>query len=124
MSKFWLYSSVISGIVTVISLANYYTYSGYNLISSEKAKQLILSNKIDYIIDVRTNIEYKLGHYQGAINIPVNNINGNTTKNINKDSNILVYCNTGQRARVASEKLNKLGFNKVVYIPGTYITLN
>ena len=36
---------------------------------------------------------------------------------------ILVYCNTGQRARFAAEKLASLGFQDVVYIDGSYRTL-
>ena len=123
MSNFWFYSSIISGIATVFSLANYYTYSGANLISSANAKKLIQQGKIDIIIDVRTNVEYNVGHYPNSLNIPVNAIDVKTTANLNKDSNILVYCNTGQRARVASDKLNTLGFKNVVYIPGSYLSI-
>lgn len=123
MNNFWFYSTIISGIATVISVANYYTYSGKNLISSKNAKKLIQQGKIDTIIDVRTSLEYNIGHYPNAINISVNNINKNTTKNIPKNNNILVYCNTGQRARVATNKLNNLGFNNVIYIPNTYSSL-
>lgn len=123
MSNFWLYSGIIAGITSIISFANHFTYSGSNLISAKNAKTLIKKGFIDTIIDIRTKLEYEFGHYPSAINIPVNGINKNTTKNISKDSNILVYCNTGQRARAAADKLNKLGFTKVVYIPGTYNTL-
>lgn len=123
MNNFWLYSSILSGVVTFISLANYYTYSGSNLISSKTAKKLLDQGKINTIIDVRTRVEYNIGHFPKSINIPVNSITQETTKNISKDSNILLYCNTGQRARFASDKLNNLGFKNVVYIPGTYHSL-
>jgi len=42
---------------------------------------------------------------------------------LNKNKTIVVYCNTGQRARKASEEIKKLGFNKVFYIEGTYKSL-
>ena len=42
---------------------------------------------------------------------------------INKNDGILVYCNTGQRARKAAEKLKKLGFKNVFYIASTYKTI-
>lgn len=112
-------------IIFIIS-SFYYTYSGKKLITNSKAKNLINNNKIDYIIDVRTKFEWNLGHYKNknvkVINIPINNINYlNITKNIpNNNSYIIVYCNTGQRARLAVNKLNKLGYNNVYYISSTY----
>lgn len=120
MSTLWLYTSIASGIATLVSLANYYTYSGSSLISHQKAKKLLKENKINHIIDIRTKMEFDAGHYPSAIHIPVTDISEETTKNLSKDSSILVYCNTGQRARFAANKLNKLGFKNVVYIPGTY----
>ena len=123
MSNFWFYSSIISGIATVFSLANYYTYSGANLISSANAKKLIQQGKIDIIIDVRTNVEYNVGHYPNSLNIPVNAIDAKTTAHLGKEANLLVYWKTGQRARVASDKLNTLGFKNVVYIPGSYLSI-
>ena len=40
-----------------------YTYFGQNLISPEEAKRLIKSGKIKAVIDVRTIMEYRAGHY-------------------------------------------------------------
>ena len=36
---------------------------------------------------------------------------------------ILVYCNTGQRARRAAEVLRKLGYKNVYYIESSYTSL-
>ena len=47
----------------------------------------------------------------------------NIIAGLNKNKTIVVYCNTGQRARKASEEIKKLGFNKVFYIEGTYKSL-
>jgi len=99
-----------------------YTYFGPNLISSEKAKEYIKSGKIRVVIDVRTAMEYRAGHYPRAIHIPVNKINKKTTSELPKEG-LLVYCNTGQRARFAAEKLENLGFKDVYYIAGLYSTL-
>ena len=57
--------------------------------------------------------------------IPVSDINRKTLQNNNiyLNEGILVYCNTGQRARYASEKISNLGFMKVYYIDGTYSTI-
>ena len=50
-------------------------------------------------------------------------INKDTVKVLDKSKPVLVYCNTGQRARYAANKLDKLGFSEVVYIDGTYNTI-
>lgn len=99
-----------------------YTFLGENLISSEEAKRLIKEGKIKKVIDVRTTVEYRAGHYPRALHIPVDKINEKTTSELPK-SGLLVYCNTGQRARFAAEKLTELGFKQVYYIAGHYSSL-
>jgi rhodanese-related sulfurtransferase len=110
---------IVAGVLTA---ATAYTFLGAKLISSKEAKKLIRSGKIKRVIDVRTNAEYKAGHYRGAIHIPVNKINKKTTRKLPKKG-LLVYCNTGQRARYAAETLEKLGFKDVYYIAGHYSSL-
>ena len=99
-----------------------YTMTGSQLITSKKAKRLIKSGNIKRVIDVRTDAEWRLGHYPGAVHIPVNKISKKTTSKLPKKG-LLVYCNTGQRARFAAEKLKKLGFKDVYYIAGLYTDL-
>jgi phage shock protein E len=110
---------LIGGLATAAA----YTYFGENLVSSEEAKKMIRSGKIKKVIDVRTITEYRAGHYRGALHIPVNKINKKTTTELPKKG-LLVYCNTGQRARFAAEKLEELGFKDVYYIAGHYSSLN
>jgi phage shock protein E len=99
-----------------------YTMTGSQLITSKKAKRLIKSGKIKRVIDVRTDMEWRLGHYPGAVHIPVNKIGKRSTSKLPKKG-LLVYCNTGQRARFAAEKLIELGFKEVYYIAGHYGTI-
>ena len=109
-------------VVGTLAAAATYTFLGENLVSAKQAKFMIRSGKIKKVIDVRTIAEYRAGHYRGAIHIPVNKINKKTTAELPK-SGLLVYCNTGQRARFAAEKLIDLGFKNVYYIAGHYSTL-
>ena len=67
-------------------------------------------------------MEWRAGHYPKALHIPVNKINEKTTTELPKKG-LLVYCNTGQRARFAAEKLENLGFEEVYYIAGHYSSL-
>jgi len=106
----------------VLTTAAAYTFLGQNLISSEEAKRLIKEGKIKKVIDVRTNMEYRAGHYPRALHIPVDKINEKTTAELPKRG-LLVYCNTGQRARFAAEKLMELDFKQVYYIAGHYSSL-
>ena len=100
-----------------------YTLTGIRLIPASQAKRLIEAGDISQIVDIRTKAEYDLGHYPDSIHIPVNKINKDTVKVLDKSKPVLVYCNTGQRARYAANKLDKLGFKEVVYIDGTYNTI-
>jgi rhodanese-related sulfurtransferase len=109
-------------VVGTLAAAATYTFLGENLVSAKQAKFMIRSGKIKKVIDVRTITEYRAGHYRGAVHIPVNKINKKTTTELPK-SGLLVYCNTGQRARFAAEKLIDLGFKNVYYIAGHYSTL-
>ena len=106
-----------------LAAATAYTFLGANLVSATQAKKMIRSGKIKKVIDVRTMTEYRAGHYRGALHIPVNKINKKTTAELPKKG-LLVYCNTGQRARFAAEKLIELGFKDVYDIAGHYSSLN
>ena len=59
-----------------------YTLTGSKLIPASQAKRLIKSGQITQILDIRTKVEYDLGHYPGSIHIPVNKINKETVKNL------------------------------------------
>ena len=109
-------------IIGTVAVATVYTFSGRNLVSSKEANKLIRAGKIKKVIDVRTIAEYRAGHYKGAVHIPVNKINKKTTTELPKKG-LLVYCNTGQRARFAAEKLEDLGFEDVYYIAGHYSSI-
>ena len=123
-SNFYLITGLASLTYTLFAIANYYTLTGVNLISSPDAKQMIKKGKFDYIIDVRTKLERtNLGYYPGSIHIPVTQFSMNKFSKIPKDSSVLIYCNTGQRARRAAELMTQYGYSKVYYIAGFYKSL-
>lgn len=67
------------------------------------------------IFDVREEEEYNLGHARGALLFPVDSITRETAeKRIpSADTPVLVYCRSGQRSRMAAEKLAALGYTRV-----------
>jgi rhodanese-related sulfurtransferase len=63
----------------------------------------IESKSATLIVDARTGIEFKRGHVPGAINAPPRKILLNTAGlPEDKDLEIVVYCEHGQRAWLAS----------------------
>lgn len=68
------------------------------------------------IIDVREPFEYQAGHAEGAINLPPSELmNGAANlKNIDKDSELIVYCRTGSRSSASIQILKQMGFTNLV----------
>lgn len=125
-SQFFLYSGIITGIYSIYASLRYYSLTGDNLISCILANNYIKNRKIKHIIDVRTQVEWDYGHYKKSIHIPIQNISKNilNRKISNKNDGILVYCNTGQRARNGAEKIISYGYKNVYYIDNTYDCLH
>jgi phage shock protein E len=65
------------------------------------------------VVDVRTPLEYRAGHYHGAVNIPVDDIEERLDELGDKDAEIIVYCRTGHRSADAKSTLLSAGFTKV-----------
>ncbi len=76
--------------------------------------------RVDVVIDVRSGLEYRTGHLDGAICIPVNVIAEELPKRIDvtPDSRILVYCASGGRSAAAAEQLRALGYRDVTNAGG------
>ena len=68
------------------------------------------------IIDVRTQKEFSVGHIDGAINIPFEQIGQeiHSIKGLKKNSPILVYCQSGRRSSIARQTLEQQGFTNIL----------
>jgi len=110
--------------VLALAMVAYYTFNSPLVISAEEAKKGIAEGKFPIVLDVRTDLEYNLGHYPEAVHIPTANLaNEVETKLPNKKTPVLIYCNTGQRSRYAADLLKKKGYESVRYITGPYWSL-
>lgn len=67
------------------------------------------------IIDVREEHEYKSGHYEGAINIPLSKFQDKSfiSKEIPTEVESIVYCRSGGRSSVAKQFLESYGYKNV-----------
>jgi rhodanese-related sulfurtransferase len=86
----------------------------YKKITAGAAKARIDSGDKIIILDVRTESEYKEGHIQNSILIPNETIADKKPYLLpDLDSEILVYCRTGNRSSHAAKKLIAIGYTKV-----------
>jgi len=70
------------------------------------------------VLDVRTEMEFENGHIEGAINIPVDSLRARLSE-LDKNKEILEYCQVGLRGYVAARILDQKGF-KVKNLTGGY----
>jgi rhodanese-related sulfurtransferase len=107
-----------------IYLYRYAVISPYR-ISSEEAKQRIQRKQFDVILDVRTDLERNtLGFYPQSVHIQSADLERRMAQEFtDKNIRILAYCNTGHRARAATDKLHELGYKNALFISSTYKTL-
>ncbi|MGE7625185.1 sulfurtransferase TusA family protein [Viridibacillus sp. NPDC096237] len=70
------------------------------------------------ILDVREEAEFAFGHIEGAISIPIGELDSRLNE-LDKNQEIYVICRTGKRSNLAAQKLEKNGFTKVYNVlPG------
>ena len=86
----------------------------YEQITPEEAKKIMDSGDEHIILDTREQDEFDEGHIPGAILIPYTEIENKAEEMLSdKDAQILVYCRSGRRSKIASESLTKLGYTNV-----------
>ncbi len=74
------------------------------------------------MLDVRTDMEYRYGHIDGALNIPVDELRERIDE-LPKDKLILAYCRVGVRGYIADRILSQKGYN-VKNITGGYQSIH
>lgn len=86
----------------------------YEQITQEEAKKIMDSGDDVIILDVREQDEFDAGHISGAILLPYTEIENKAEAILpDKDKQILVYCRSGRRSKIAAEALAKLGYTNI-----------
>lgn len=93
--------------------------AGYTRISQEEARQRMNREGV-VILDVREASEFAEGHIPGAVLLPVGTITGDTAAAVipDFDTEVLVYCRSGNRSQTASDALAGLGYRNVYEFGG------
>ena len=93
--------------------------SSYQQITQEAAKEMMDTQEV-VILDVREQHEYDSGHIPGAVLLPVGTITEDTAAAVidELDTEVLVYCRSGNRSKTASQALTDLGYTNVYEFGG------
>lgn len=65
------------------------------------------------LIDVRTKGEYESGHIDNAINHDIMEMMQGVFPNVDKNEEIALYCESGNRSMMAKSMLENAGFKKI-----------
>ncbi len=86
--------------------------AGYKNIGSREAKELLAKNSAVFLLDVRTPDEYRQGHIQGGVLIPINELERRVNE-VPRNRPVLVYCAVGSRSNAAAGLLSGKGFKEI-----------
>jgi rhodanese-related sulfurtransferase len=99
----------LKGTITVVD----FRQANYVEVSSREGSDLIQNIK-PFVLDVRTEAEFKSGHLENAVLMPVQQLQARLKElEAYKDQNILIYCATGNRSTVASKIMIDSGFKRI-----------
>lgn len=80
-------------------------------IDGRQARHLVEHGAV--LVDVRSTAEYRRGHIEGAINIPVHLLSAHYGELVALDAPVIVYDWSGNRSRSAIQVLQKRGMEQV-----------
>ncbi len=111
MDKIWI---VIAGVVVLVLIVKMMAGASKGDIVAAKEK----IKKGALVLDVRTPGEYQGGHVEGAVNIPVQDLESRLAELRDKNRAIVVYCASGMRSANAVKILSAAGYVDVTNAGG------
>ena len=82
-------------------------------ISYKKMQEMLKKDTSIILLDVRSKQEFNEGHLNGAINIPLYDLESKIDSLPDKTRTIIIYCASGYRSKQAKNKLENIGYEKV-----------
>lgn len=98
-------------VVAVVLVAAYFMFLKGGDVNGAEARQLVQAGA--RLVDVRTPGEFAASHIEGAINIPVQELEARMNELQPKDRAVVVYCRSGHRSGNAARMLKSAGFQAV-----------
>jgi len=111
-----LFLSVLTFLL-ILSFLDQVQAENYTNVTAQEAKTMIDTNPLLVILDVREQHEYDSGHIRNTLLIPLGELTSRLGE-LDKQSEILVYCLTGGRGASASQLLVENEFEYVYNMLG------
>lgn len=77
-------------------------------VSRAEAHHLVENGAL--LLDVRSPEEFQSGHLEGAVNIPVQDLEARMGEVGSKERPVVVYCHSGMRSGRAAQMLQRAGY--------------
>ncbi len=92
----------------------------YKSVSMSEGLKMMEKDSAFILLDVRRPDEYKAGHIPGAIQLTNESMTAEKALALlpDKNQNIYVYCRSGRRSKLASQKLIDYGYKNIIEIGG------
>ena len=92
----------------------------YKNVSMTEGLKIAKQNPEAIIVDVRRDDEYKAGHIPGAVLLTMETITADTAAKVlpNKNQQLLIYCRSGRRSKIAAKTLLDLDYTNIIEFGG------
>ncbi|HEY5715738.1 MAG TPA: rhodanese-like domain-containing protein, partial [Psychromonas sp.] len=108
--------------ITILLLLSSFCHAQVMQIEPQQLLKQIQDQQSLTIVDVRSEAEYAQGHIAGAINIPYDQILKHKDKlSAYKNQNVILYCHSGRRAKIAAATLQAEGLTQLSDLNGHMI---
>ena len=104
-------STTILVIAAVVGVFIYAVWQSRGDIDGEQAQQRVAAGA--RLLDVRTAAEFASGHLEGALNIPLHQLQQRHGELGPAGQEVVVYCQSGMRSARAAALLRGLGYQAV-----------
>lgn len=93
--------------------------SRVNEINDSQLSEMLATQDVDYLIDVRDRDEFENGHIEGAIFLSKGWAEAKIHTVVDrKDARVALYCGGGQRSALVADNLQKMGYGDVLSLAG------
>jgi len=86
----------------------------------KELQKLLKSKTPPVVVDVRSAMEFRMGHIPGARHLPLWKIMFRLLSTLPKEKGtaLVVVCESGARSQLAGEMLRKRGFSQISFLDG------
>lgn len=95
-----------------------FSMGGLKPADPEQVREMVRREAL--IVDVRGPDEFAADHYEGAVNVPVDELHHHLNKFGSQDTPVLLYCNTGRRSSLAIGQLQRRGYRYLLNAGGLH----